>query len=52
VGFEGVIVWDAAKPDGTFQKLMDVSRLKKWGWGYQIKLFEGITRVYEQYRTS
>jgi GDP-L-fucose synthase len=46
VGFEGAIVWDTTKPDGTPRKLMDVSRLKSLGWEYQVSLEEGLTRTY------
>ena len=49
IGFRGNIVWDSTKPDGTFQKLLDVSKLKKLGWEYKVKLNEGITAVYENY---
>ncbi|WP_261387416.1 hypothetical protein [Chitinophaga pinensis] len=47
VGFEGNIVFDT-KPDGTFRKLMDVSKLNSFGWKASIGLKEGITSVYEQ----
>ena len=50
VGFEGNIVWDSSKPDGTPQKLLDVSKLKKLGWEYKVKLNEGIASVYEKYQ--
>ncbi|NLX73973.1 MAG: GDP-L-fucose synthase [Bacteroidales bacterium] len=49
VGFQGVISWDSSKPDGTFQKLMDVSRLRELGWKASIDLEEGIKRVYAEY---
>jgi GDP-L-fucose synthase len=49
VGFNGTIIWDAEKPDGTFQKLMDVSKLKKLGWKYKVELKEGLQRVYKNY---
>jgi GDP-L-fucose synthase len=42
VGFEGVITFDAAKPDGTPRKLMDVSRLHKLGWRAETPLNEGL----------
>jgi len=51
VGFEGKIVWDATKPDGTPQKLLNVSKLKKLGWAYTVKLDEGIANVYKKYLT-
>jgi GDP-L-fucose synthase len=47
VGFEGEIVFDTSKPDGTLRKLMDVSKLSNLGWKYFIKLEEGIKKVYE-----
>ncbi|WP_026768021.1 GDP-L-fucose synthase [Asinibacterium sp. OR53] len=47
-GYQGSIVWDTAKPDGTPRKLMDVSKLKQLGWEAKITLANGITKVYEQ----
>lgn len=47
-GFTGKIVWDTTKPDGTPQKLLDVSRLNRLGWTAKIDLIEGIRSVYEQ----
>jgi len=49
VGFEGEVVWDASKPDGTPRKLMDVSRLHRMGWKASIKLVDGIRRAYASY---
>ncbi|BET67304.1 GDP-L-fucose synthase [Opitutales bacterium ASA1] len=46
VGFEGRIVWDSSKPDGTPRKLMDVSRLSGLGWKAKIGLEEGIRKTY------
>lgn len=46
VGFEGEIVNDLDKPDGTPRKLMDVSRLRDLGWTAKIPLEEGIRRTY------
>lgn len=48
VGFEGDLVFDATKPDGTPRKLMDVSKIEKLGWKYKIGLKEGITSVYKE----
>jgi len=48
-GFEGEVVWDASKPDGTPRKLMDVSRLHSMGWKASIKLADGIRRTYASY---
>ena len=47
VGYEGDIIWDSSKPDGTPRKLLDVSRLKALGWAPQISLREGIASTYE-----
>lgn len=46
VGFEGRIVWDAGKPDGTPRKLMDSGRLAALGWTAGIGLEEGLRRTY------
>ena len=46
VGFEGQIVFDRSKPDGTPRKLLDVSRLTAMGWKASIPLREGITQTY------
>jgi nucleoside-diphosphate-sugar epimerase len=50
VGFEGEIVFDTSKPDGTPQKLLDVSRLAGLGWRASISLEDGIRRTYRWYR--
>ncbi len=49
VGYQGKIEWDAAKPDGTPRKLMDVSRLKAAGWQAQVSLKEGLRKTYQNY---
>jgi len=49
VGFRGEIFWDASKPDGTRRKLLDVSKIKSFGWQPKISLKEGIKRTYEWY---
>jgi len=46
VGFEGDIVWDTSKPDGTPRKLMDVSRLERLGWQAEISLKDGLQATY------
>ncbi|BDI28893.1 GDP-L-fucose synthase [Capsulimonas corticalis] len=48
VGYEGEIVFDASKPDGTPRKLLDVSKLHGLGWRHRISLEKGITAVYQQ----
>lgn len=47
VGFEGPLVFDSSKPDGTPRKLMDVSRMHRLGWHHRVALEEGIRRVYQ-----
>jgi GDP-L-fucose synthase len=49
VGFEGELVQDTEKPDGTPQKLLDVSRLTELGWTAQIGLGDGIASTYDWY---
>ncbi len=46
VGFEGELVFDATKPDGTMRKLLDVSRAKSLGWQARVNLREGIEKTY------
>ena len=50
VGFDGTIVRDESKPDGTPRKLMSGAKLARLGWNPSIGLREGISRVYEDYR--
>lgn len=47
VGFDGELVFDTGRPDGTPRKLLDVSRINTLGWKAQTDLEEGIRRVYE-----
>jgi GDP-L-fucose synthase len=47
VGFQGEIVYDRSKPDGTPRKLLDVARLRSLGWSPRIALREGLARTYE-----
>ncbi|WP_455906040.1 GDP-L-fucose synthase [Aeromonas allosaccharophila] len=47
VGFQGEVVFDATKPDGTPRKLMDVSRLANLGWRYTHSLEAGLTLTYQ-----
>ena len=49
IGFEGNIVWNAAKPDGTYRKLLDVSKLHSLGWKHNTSLEEGLKKVYQAY---
>lgn len=49
VGFEGDILWDDTKPDGTPRKLLDVSRIAALGWKSRISLENGIRSTYNWY---
>ncbi len=49
VGYEGEIIHDLSKPDGTPRKLMDVTRLHNLGWKASISLEDGIRRVYADF---
>jgi len=49
VGYEGDIIYDTLKPDGTPRKLLDVSRLHSLGWEAKTGLREGIAKTYEWY---
>ena len=51
-GYQGEIVLDPSKPDGTPRKLTDISRLKAMGWQPKITLEEGLKQTYEWYQTS
>ena len=48
VAYEGNLVWDTSKPDGTPRKLMDVTKINNLGWKAEIGLEEGITKVYQE----
>jgi GDP-L-fucose synthase len=50
VGFSGDIEWDDTKPDGTPQKLLDVSKMGGLGWKAKVGLMEGISGVYGTYK--
>jgi len=47
VGFDGELVWDKTKPDGTPRKLLDVTSIRKLGWEPTISLRNGIAQTYE-----
>ena len=52
VGYNGKILFDDTKPDGTFRKLMDVSKLNGLGWKASIGLEEGIRDTYEKVKDA
>lgn len=49
IGYEGKILWDTTKPNGTLRKLLDVSKAKSLGWMYKTELKEGIRLSYEDF---
>jgi GDP-L-fucose synthase len=49
-GYEGDVIWDASKPDGTPRKLLDCSRINKFGWQHRISLRAGLEKTYEWYK--
>lgn len=49
VGFEGEIVFDESKPDGTPQKLLEISRLKALGWQQIVELRDGVSLTYQDF---
>lgn len=52
VGFNGDLVFNDTKPDGTMRKLTDVSKLNALGWKYTVDLEDGIKKMYNWYRYS
>ena len=52
VGFEGNILWDTSKPNGTPKKLLDISRLKQLGWSPTINLETGISNTYSWFKKA
>ena len=52
VGFEGEILTDTTKPDGTPRKLMDVSKLSSFGWKAKTSLEEGVQKVYNEIKDT
>ena len=52
VGYEGKILWDASRPNGTPRKLLDVSKATALGWTYKTELEDGISLAYEDFLSS
>ena len=50
VGFDGKIVWDTNKPNGTPRKVLNVNKIKLLGWEPKIGLREGIELTYQWYK--
>ena len=49
VGYEGALVWDTSKPDGTPRKLLDISAASSHGWAPKVALKDGLHRTYAAY---
>lgn len=49
VGFQGELLFDASRPDGTPRKLLDVSRMRAMGWTARTSLRDGLVRTYQDY---
>ena len=52
IGFEGKIVFDDSKPDGTRRKLLDISRMKQLGWQAKTELRAGVAKTYSDYLST
>lgn len=52
VGFEGELVFNTEKPDGTPRKLLDVSKLHSLGWTHKVELKDGVKLAYEWYKSN
>lgn len=52
VGFEGHIVFDTSKPDGTPRKLLDTSRMSRMGWTHTTSLAEGLRKTYDWFLSA
>jgi GDP-L-fucose synthase len=49
IGYEGGILWDESKPDGTPRKVLDITKIRELGWEPQMKLYDGIRATYAWY---
>ena len=52
VGFEGELLFDSSKPDGTMRKLIDVSKLHSLGWTHKVEIEEGVQRLFDWYKST
>lgn len=52
VGYDGDVVWDTTRPNGTPRKLLDVSKAAGLGWTYRTELEDGIRLAYEDFLTN
>lgn len=52
VGYEGKIIFDPSKPDGTPRKLLDTTKINKLGWKAKVSLREGLVKTYEDLKNN
>ena len=52
IGFNGEIIWDSSKPDGTPRKIVDATKIKKMGWKNDTELVEGIKKTYSYFLSN
>ena len=52
IGYQGKLIFDEGKPDGTPRKLLDSKKIRELGWEPRITLEQGILRTYEDFLTS
>ena len=48
--FEGDLIWDSSKPNGTPQKLLNIEKIKQLGWNPTIKIHDGLKKVIDEYK--
>ena len=52
IDFNGEIIWDSSKPDGTPRKIVDSTKIKKMGWKNDTELVEGIKKTYSYFLSN
>ncbi|MBQ0019882.1 MAG: GDP-L-fucose synthase [Bacteroidales bacterium] len=52
VGFQGEVIFDSNKPDGTMRKLIDVSKLHSLGWTHKVEIEDGVQKLFQWYQKS
>jgi len=49
IGYNGKIIFDSSKPNGTMRKLCDVSKIQSMGWRHKVEIEEGVEKLYKWY---